>query len=134
MKYFLFILVLFLFSCASGQRSFVYENFTDGVTFARGSYIQGADSGHTTDAMASEYCSNKGYNSFRALKHFEKGIYYLSTYQCVNTDKTIKAKNKPSPKNINKTLNLDDAKNQCKKLGFKLGTEKFGECVLQLSD
>jgi hypothetical protein len=30
-------------------------------------------------------------------------------------------------------VNMDAAKNQCKELGFKNGTEAFGKCVLQLS-
>ena len=28
---------------------------------------------------------------------------------------------------------IDDYKNKCKELGFKMGTEEFGKCVLQLS-
>jgi hypothetical protein len=30
-------------------------------------------------------------------------------------------------------INMDDAKDKCKSLGFKTGTEKFGTCVLELT-
>ena len=33
----------------------------------------------------------------------------------------------------NKT-NFDSAKKQCEEIGFKKGTEKFGECVLDLTE
>ncbi len=31
-------------------------------------------------------------------------------------------------------LDLDKASNECRELGFNQGTEKFGECVLKLSE
>ena len=30
-------------------------------------------------------------------------------------------------------INMDEAKDKCKSLGFKTGTEKFGNCVLELT-
>ena len=30
-------------------------------------------------------------------------------------------------------INMEDAKDKCKSLGFKTGTEKFGTCVLELT-
>jgi len=37
----------------------------------------------------------------------------------------------PSPSKAN--MSIDQAKDQCKDLGYKPGTEKFGNCVLELS-
>ena len=39
---------------------------------------------------------------------------------------------KTTDENVGKSL--DDAKGKCAELGFKRGTEKFGECVLKLSE
>lgn len=39
----------------------------------------------------------------------------------------------PDNKNINAYEKLDGYKLQCKELGFKIGTESFGNCVLKLS-
>ncbi|CAM8350580.1 hypothetical protein MCERHM63_00873 [Candidatus Methylopumilus planktonicus] len=42
----------------------------------------------------------------------------------------------PAPVNNSPTkqgVSIDQAKQQCKDLGFKLGTEKFGNCVLELN-
>ena len=33
----------------------------------------------------------------------------------------------------NLELNMEEAKMNCKDIGFKEGTEKFGECVLELT-
>ena len=40
----------------------------------------------------------------------------------------------PKPSGALSVINLDEAKNHCASLGFKAGTEKFGECVLKLSE
>jgi hypothetical protein len=38
----------------------------------------------------------------------------------------------PATPTVNNNLDLNSAKKECAELGFKAGTEKFGECVLQL--
>jgi len=42
---------------------------------------------------------------------------------------------KPTPisEKITPKVSIDDAKKQCSDIGFKAGTEKFGECVLKLN-
>ena len=39
----------------------------------------------------------------------------------------------PSQAPNNSSVSIDQAKQQCKDLGFKTGTEKFGNCVLELT-
>lgn len=46
--------------------------------------------------------------------------------------KEIKSEKANPPKEI-KTLDMAGAKIKCKDLGFKIGTEKFGSCVLELT-
>ena len=38
----------------------------------------------------------------------------------------------PTPATTTTKVTIDDAKSQCTDIGFKKGTERFGECVLEL--
>ena len=46
--------------------------------------------------------------------------------RCVN-------KGLASPSSMQNSLTFDQAKNKCIELGFKLGTESFGQCILKLA-
>ena len=47
--------------------------------------------------------------------------------------KNLNGKNKHEEPEINNPkISIDDAKSQCSDIGFKAGTERFGECVLEL--
>ena len=59
------------------------------------------------------------------------------TYIC-NKHKEIVPYTTPTPPAIpapttTPTVSIDDAKIQCEDIGFKAGTERFGECVLELN-
>jgi hypothetical protein len=43
-------------------------------------------------------------------------------------------KGKPETPSLTDSSNMQEAKKECSELGFKTGTEKFGECVLQLTE
>lgn len=45
----------------------------------------------------------------------------------------IRVKSLAAPAQNNRNSSLDTAKDKCEELGFRKGTEKFGECVLTLS-
>lgn len=87
-------------------------------------------------------CSNKG-----GLKKepyiFTKGIFSSDKtfagwwkYQCNGIQEyVVPVNNLPQPINLppKPSVSIDQAKQQCKDLGFKPGTEKFGNCVLELN-
>ena len=59
--------------------------------------------------------------------------YKVYRYQCNGPQPINYA---PAPVNNlppKQSVSIDQAKQQCKDLGFKLGTEKFGNCVLELT-
>jgi len=67
----------------------------------------------------------------KTLPMKRKGSEPSNDKQQSKTKKTLNlSKAKPTP---TITLSLDTAKTQCLDLGFKKGTEKFGNCVLKLS-
>jgi len=46
--------------------------------------------------------------------------------------KHVEPKPKSNPVTTQPKVSIDDAKKQCTDIGFKAGTEKFGDCVLEL--
>ena len=63
---------------------------------------------------------------------------YMSKLACNYAEKNLWVKNNKK-ENINQNtekkslITIDEAKDKCKTLGFKTGTEKFGTCVLELT-
>jgi hypothetical protein len=55
-----------------------------------------------------------------------------SKYSDELTSETAKETQKPL--SSSKPINLENFKAQCKELGFKVGTQDFGNCVLELND
>ena len=55
----------------------------------------------------------------------------VSSFQSLRSTTASSAKQKQQSNSV-QTLTLEKAKNECSQLGFKKGTEKHGECVLQL--
>jgi hypothetical protein len=43
-------------------------------------------------------------------------------------------KAKPAARQVGKSMGLDEAKKKCIELGFKVGTESFGNCVLKVAN
>ena len=61
---------------------------------------------------------------------------YLVTLNASNNEKLIKVKEESKPiikQESEEVKGLDDAKNNCKELGFKVGSKEFGNCVLKLA-
>ena len=73
-----------------------------------------------------------GFESFEG-EQYDKNEF--KNYDSQFYDKIEITLNKSIEKNTNvhSTISLDTAKTECEDLGFKKGTEKFGECVLKLS-
>tara|TARA_Y100001934_G_scaffold39083_1_gene45843 strand:+ start:509 stop:1249 length:741 start_codon:yes stop_codon:yes gene_type:complete len=49
-------------------------------------------------------------------------------------EEIARLKGKPETPSLTDSSNMQEAKKECSELGFKTGTEKFGECVLQLTE
>ena len=59
-------------------------------------------------------------------------FFHLNKYT-VNITFATEPKPKPTPTPTSSPkVSIDDAKVQCTDIGFKAGTEKFGDCVLEL--
>ena len=61
---------------------------------------------------------------------------YLVTLNASNNEKLIKVKEESKPViklESEEIKGFDDAKNNCKELGFKVGSKEFGNCVLKLA-
>lgn len=67
------------------------------------------------------------------------GHEYALQFICNYAEKSLWVKNKSIPPINNYSIDkksltsIDEAKDKCKTLGFKTGTEKFGTCVLELT-
>ena len=66
-----------------------------------------------------------GYWAVRNREHLQEKNQALAP---TNTTLAPPATPDPTPK-----VSIDDAKIQCEDIGFKAGTERFGECVLELN-
>ena len=71
-------------------------------------------------------------------KGYDYPSHINNNLHCSNMPPTETQTYKPTavPKSLpveGKRPNLDEAKKECKELGFKIGTEKFGTCVLHLT-
>ena len=89
-----------------------------------------------------QHCSSYGWLKIKPFKYMADnsmtGTSYWK-YQCngpqvsANTPELI---NNPAPAislPSKQAISIDQAKQQCKDIGYKPGTEKFGNCVLELN-
>jgi len=61
-------------------------------------------------------------------------IYKAGTMSCKFLDEfEVYPQNETKTATPTPKVSIDDAKSQCSDIGFKAGTEKFGECVLELN-
>ena len=65
----------------------------------------------------------------------------LSPYECPTQNPETRSNSATQPSMVKQELptpntgpSIEEAKKECSELGFKAGTEKFGECVLQLTE
>ncbi len=130
------VLVVLLFSCSAGERATIVKRYTDGVTINLGNVVIGRDGSVHSDPIAYDYCKKLGFKGFKDKKHYNDnagmfGGHYELTYVCTNelnnqSDEKVKTNNPTK-------INLEKFKEQCSTLGFIKGTEKFADCVLELS-
>lgn len=136
----LVVLSLALFGCEStGERAFISKKYTDGLTINLGNIMIGRDGSIHSDPIAYDYCRKLGFKGFKDSKRYDDnagmfGGHYEITYFCTNKVKNEnKVKVNETRTNDSNSLNLDKFKAQCTSLGFKQGTEKYADCVLELS-
>ena len=77
-------------------------------------------------------------------KQNKNGTKYNSTKKYINKNGNNNTNNNSNASNTTKYIytdsakndktNFDNAKKECEEIGFKKGTEKFGECVLDLTE
>ena len=88
-------------------------------------WLEGGDS-----AEAAEYQQLKGEVDALQQVFIEKKCDGSASASKVAQEQPVTAK----PKDAYSENKLEDAKSKCTELGFKAGTEKFGECVLKLAN
>ena len=93
-----------------GQGTFIYVNGAKEVGEWKGNILDGYAIKYNADGTI-----------------FREGIF--------KDDKFLREeKRSKSTKSASKTYKLDEHKEFCKEIGFTLGTEKFGDCVMKLMD
>ena len=76
-----------------------------------------------------DFISGKKYNSAGGETYYgEHNIYDIGTYRAPDDSFVIY-----EIENNLDSLSMDEAKNNCKDIGYKEGTERFGQCVLDLT-
>ncbi len=128
------ILLLFLSSCAGFEGAHIGKDYGSGGEI-RNHATMGDDGMSSINSIAQQRCSARGYDGFKITgvdePEFLRTEYYTYFYKCT---KNVKSIVKPQPNNNSIKVDLNKAKNQCKSLGFKSGTEKFADCVMQLAN
>jgi len=128
--FFLFLLT----SCGGGYslvNAYVDQEWSSGEEI-KNHIISGSGNTEIRN-LAFQRCKMKGFDNFNISARGKDGEFTTYVYECVNNRKTKTVK--PSDDNKGSVrMNLNKAKKQCSSLGFKNGTEKFGECVMQLSN
>ena len=93
------------------------------------------------DVSAARRCNQKGYSQTSLINFTDESFKHTRTYRCSNTP--IQTYQPPQPTYQQPTyqtpppptpgMSIDEGKKKCADLGFKAGTEAFGNCVLKLS-
>lgn len=87
----------------------------------------------------SNYNSNTGLTKTVDTSHIKKDNSYniFKPSSIPKTSKMTTVTTKVSSKNTNKPINdsnkIEIAKSECEQLGLEIGSEKYADCVLQLS-
>jgi len=96
--------------------------------------------GHNPQDLVIQRCELMKLKTHIFPKDWDKCEIYAIGWNIVYKKKTdVELKKpevvKPTPisEKITPKVSIDDAKKQCSDIGFKAGTEKFGECVLKLN-
>lgn len=135
--------VFFLSGCGgySLSKPYIDSNYTDGVEI-RSHYMAGSSPSQIT-AMAQSNCRSKGFDSASLKDSSRRGEFQSYLFQCENI---VKVGAQPSTQSNQQTtpvvpstpstsskMSISAAKSQCKEIGFTASTEKFADCVMELT-
>jgi hypothetical protein len=115
-----------------GNSSIAFSRYKDHIT--PHGYAYGMGTKEMADKLAIDNCEK-----MRPVEAEKCTLFDLTQAQIKNqafqptntTDREIDG-GKSLPSNKNNSMSLDTAKTKCEEIGFKVGTENFGKCVLQL--
>ena len=128
------LLVLSLVSVLLGCTSIRSDESNSTKVVIRDHFITGSGYGEVI-SQARNYCQQYGAKPVFIRKQdasFLRSEYDNYYFDCVK-DQPYTPPYQP-PKVISApSVSIDTAKDKCSNLGFKVGTESFGKCVLQLS-
>lgn len=89
--------------------------------------------------VSSQYCKKRGFGEPRLSAPAEPSFltteYYKYNFEC--GARLDRFKDAPSPTvasspSVSESTSMEKAKQKCIDLGFKIGTESFGECILKI--
>ena len=131
---FLPFLFLFISSCDVGIDSFsakLQKNYGSSVEIWNNPKYSKSTI-NDIQAIASDACYRNGYDLYQYISTTDYAGSDVYTYICKNN---IPAVEKPKKQNVIKkdNNNISSAKKSCSDLGIEENTEKFADCVLQLS-
>ena len=138
--------LIFLMSCTSvNTNSQMYGTYPpNSSTNYRGELTYDATLSLSKEApieVMEKLCAPYGGLDLASVSHDEKKWDKATRYTYIcnkqkeivpDTTPTSTPTTTPTP-TPTPTVSIDDAKKQCSDIGFKAGTEKFGECVLELN-
>ena len=129
-------IILLLFGCILNACSNGYSVFNAYIEkqYPRGGEIRNhyMSSSNLSDinSLANDYCRQRGISNAKVTNTGAAGEFQKYSFTCQN----ISTKKNRNKQHSNKKLDLKIFKQECEILGFKPDTEKFGDCVLNLSE
>ena len=121
------VLSLMLTGCGSGYsmfNAFIDEDYADGGLIWN--HYMSSTGYDGISRLANSSCSAKGYSGAKLGTAGKQGEFKTYRFTCISKSQQT-AKNK-----VELASMLDTAKNTCKQLGFREGTDKFSDCALKL--
>ena len=139
-RFFVFALIIslpvVLQSCGgySVTSAYIETNYSDGLEI-RNHSISGTSSSQI-DQIAASNCRSKGFSAATLYSSRRAGEFMSYTYKCQKASATAENGNSANSQTSNAStkLSIAEAKTQCEDIGFKVGTEKFADCVLELTE
>jgi hypothetical protein len=126
----MFLTLMSLGGCASGLQTVPYMSNQSRIVLKQNAIY---DTPKAAAQTAQNYCSQYGSEAINQGQDISGG-YRFFTFDCVNPKAKPSTFQPPQPTyQPLPIVSIDDAKKKCADLGFKAGTEQFGNCVLKLS-
>jgi hypothetical protein len=124
-------IAFFMFGCATNLDKY---NASGGLLYT---HFSSHDYGSIV-SRANVYCSTKGFNGPPQISKFSDGCllgcpseYHKYQFTCSSRPDLRQASPALEPE---ARMPMSEAKSKCKKLGFEAGSQRFGECVLKLTE